>query len=77
MGRPRPGQISDALLRLREKALEEIEAPDPMVRSGKEVIFDHAHTAESPRVDEDYPKDVPQYDGPNNPHVGNGAGPPI
>lgn len=57
--------------------MEEFEAPDPMVKEVKELSFDHGHEADVPRVDEDYPKDVPQYDGPNNPHVGNGAGPPI
>ncbi len=77
MGRLRSGFISDTLARLRDSAMEELEAPDKMVTEGKEVSFDETHEAQVHAVDADYPKDVAQYDGSNNPHVGNGAGPPI
>lgn len=70
----RPGKTSDKVQRLRNEALREMNAPDAGSFKAGVVSFDRQHDVTRKDFDMDYPKDVPQYQGPNSPHVGNGSG---
>lgn len=66
-----PGRPSAAIVKLREAALKEMDAPSMGVRSVSAISFDHDHDSENG----DDLKDFPQFHGTDNPHVGNGRGP--
>lgn len=66
-----PGRPSEAIVKLREAALKEMEAPDVNVRSVKLPDFDADHSS----TNEDDSLNMPQFHGTDNPHVGNGRGP--
>lgn len=66
-----PGRPSDAIVKLREAAIKDMEAPDLNVRRVWVTEFDHEH--DSTNADRD--KDIPEFHGTDNPHVGNGRGP--
>jgi hypothetical protein len=70
-----PGRPSEAIVKLREAALKEMDAPETNIRSVHELSFDHGHDEQSARIDEDAPMGTPVFHGTNNPHVGNGPGP--
>lgn len=66
-----PGRPSEAIVRLRQSAMREMDAPQLNVRSVTGPKFDVEH-------DEAGGNDIdlfPKYDGEFNPHVGNGRGP--
>jgi hypothetical protein len=66
-----PGRPSVAIVRLREAALKEMDAPDVNIRSARIPEFDQAHRS----TNEDDSLAMPQFHGTDNPHVGNGHGP--
>lgn len=66
-----PGRPSEAIVKLREAALKEMDAPALNVRSVNTPSFDHEHDA----VSSDQLTDIAEFHGTNNPDVGNGAGP--
>lgn len=70
-----PGRPSDAIVRLREAALKEMDAPELDRKTVRELTFDTEHDEESASVSEASPFGIPVFHGTNNPHVGNGAGP--
>lgn len=67
-----PGRPSSAIVRLREAAMKEMEAPQRYVTKFNRPVFDHEHD-----VDSEFDESVgyPQFHGEFNPHVGNGSGP--
>ena len=66
-----PGRPSAAIVKLREAAMKEMEAPELNMRSASIPVFDHAHGSSNG----DDSLNAPQFHGTNNPHVGNGRGP--
>lgn len=66
-----PGKPSDAIIKLREAALRDMDGPMLGVRSVRVPTFDHSHDADA--LDQE--TDTPDYETANNPHVGNGTGP--
>ncbi len=70
-----PGRPSAAIVKLREAALKEMEAPELNVAPAPELTFDKEHDERARSGDSESLAEVPQFHGTNNPHVGNGAGP--
>lgn len=66
-----PGRPSEAIIRLRQAAMKEMDAPQLNVRSVKQPAFDVEHDEASGNDIDQFP----QYHGEFNPHVGNGRGP--
>lgn len=69
-----PGKTSDKVRQLRDAAIKEMEAPEAGTFALEKLKFDHGHDIVRRAFDEDYPKDVPQYEGQHSPHIGNGPG---
>ena len=68
-----PGKPSEAIVRLREAALRDMERAPEGVSAHEDPSFDHAHSSATPAY---RPEDhVPETPYGNNPHVGNGRGP--
>ncbi len=72
----RPGKTSEKVRRLRDAAIKEMEAPEKGSFALERLKFDVGHEITPRQVDLDYPKDVAQYHGQNNPCIGNGPGGP-
>jgi hypothetical protein len=66
-----PGHPSEAIVRLRQAAMKEMDAPQLNVKSVAGPSFDMEHDAEGGNDIDNFPK----YQGDFNPHVGNGRGP--
>lgn len=66
-----PGRPSGMIVKLREAALKEMDAPDVNVRTARLPEFDQDHSS----TNEDDSLTMPQFHGTDNPHVGNGRGP--
>ncbi len=66
-----PGRPSAAIVKLREAAMKEMEAPQMGLTQFHEPTFDHEHGPGNLETSNEFP----QYHGANNPHVGNGSGP--
>lgn len=66
-----PGRPSEAIVKLREAAMKEMDAPELNVRSVSLPDFDLDHSSSNG----DDSLDMPQFHGTDNPHVGNGRGP--
>lgn len=67
----RPGRPSDAIVKLRDAAIRDMEAPDLNVSSVRVPDFDYEHDS----VNSHRPEEIPTFHGTDNPHVGNGRGP--
>jgi hypothetical protein len=77
VGALRPGQVSEAMARLRDAALSELDARDENSREVDGIKFDTgAHTSPIRDFNQD-DNGISQYAGQNSEHIGNGPGGPI
>lgn len=72
----KPGIVSEAIARLRDQAIREMDAPENGSMKVGQISFDRAVDTAPKTVNLDAPLDVPLYQGPNSPHTGNGSGGP-
>lgn len=72
----KPGIVSEAIAKLRDQAIREMDAPEKGSMKVGEISFDRAIDVEPRIINLDAPVDAPLYPGPNSPHIGNGSGGP-
>ena len=66
-----PGNPSEAIVRLRDAAIRDMDKPQLNVKSVRAPSFDVDHEVINP----DTSREFPEFHGTNNPDVGNGPGP--
>lgn len=74
-----PGKVTDAIRKLRDAALREMDATPSGEKKAEGVKFDHSHAATpAPAIrsqeDFDTQNGVAMFPGVHSPHIGNGSG---